>query len=230
MAISDGGANATLLFGDGSPWQCTLQAVLQQFFSVAAILWSFMIALTMYAAVVLRAMRDSGGSSQVVAFTETPCLVHAFVWGFSLLCCLPPLLITNNSSESKDGGGGGGGDDDGDDGNRGFRYYGPSDHWCWIELDNADDAARFGVGDWLRFATFYGVVWLAFFTSTFCYCSVYLSLRGVVRRNAGSKDAQTEVLLRLMRTLKYYPLIFLASWLPNSTFRVMQSSSGGRRG
>lgn len=82
LALSDLGANASVLVFHRNygwlPHRCEAQAALQQFFSMASVFWSAVLACTLYAAVVLR---DARGNSKLVAFVDAPVLVHAAVWG-----------------------------------------------------------------------------------------------------------------------------------------------------
>jgi hypothetical protein len=127
--------------------------------------------------------------------------------------------------------------------------------WCWISSDDAVSRA-------LRYACFYGLVWLAFAAATAAHVRVWLSLRRFVAmgrslqpdtkeasppprhsphsasaggRSAGSppEDAHLLVVRRLMASLKFYPVIFLAAWLPASAFRLAEDVgwlSGGDGG
>jgi Co/Zn/Cd efflux system component len=96
LSVADLGANLTVLLPfdpDHESSLCIPQAMSQQFFSTASVLWPLIIAFTMYSAVVLRGIKNSYGNC-IVLFTENHEAVHILVWGISFASCLPPL-ITN---------------------------------------------------------------------------------------------------------------------------------------
>mmetsp|Transcript_204 Transcript_204/g.254 ORF Transcript_204/g.254 Transcript_204/m.254 type:complete len:404 (-) Transcript_204:71-1282(-) len=95
--------------------------------------------------------------------------------------------------------------------------FGPAGDWCWIR-DNTRPTSSASIE---RFACFYIIVWIVFILSSICYCAVYRALGRFVDVNIASGQ-QLDIVLRLMRTLKYYPIIFLLSWLPSSLFRLIE--------
>jgi hypothetical protein len=146
--------------------------------------------------VVLRGIHTEDGDdvSYLVHFTESEVSVHSFVWFVSLACAVLPL--TTNS-------------------------YGQAGMWCWIK--DSDDIQN--VSTLWRFVTFYFVVWFGFIISSVVYYYVFKALRLVIRMSQSTIDGDfnVEVLLRLMRTLKFYPIIFLTSWVPLTTYRVVET-------
>lgn len=48
---------------------------------------------------------------------------------------------------------------------------------------------------------------------------------GGIEGGGGGGGGQLDIVLRLMNTLKFYPLIFLLSWLPSSIFRLLEDSN-----
>ena len=60
---------------------------MQQFCTISAVLWSVVLALTMYAAVVLH-----GRSSSLASFLDNTVAVHAVVWGLAAMTTIVPLF------------------------------------------------------------------------------------------------------------------------------------------
>ena len=73
--------------------------------------------------------------------------------------------------------------------------------------------------------TFYLLLWCTFILNSFCYWSVYrLIARTTMLMNITCDGPTTEfeTLLRLMRTLRWYPLFCVLSWGPSSVYRVSE--------
>lgn len=174
---------------------CTTQAFFKQFFATAAVIWPVMIALTMYSAVMLRGIQGNQDSSHYLAvFLESDLKSHTFVWGISALAAILPLATDS---------------------------YGPAGGlFCWIE--DTDDLQNYPTL-W-RFTTLYALLWMGFVISCSCYYAVYQALRGIVLVDDAVELSQNhQTIIRVMRTLKFYPVVFCVSWLPSSIYRVIES-------
>jgi hypothetical protein len=91
IALSEFSSNVSLLVlhrdSDWLPNSCEIMGTMQQFFTLSAVLWSVVLALTLYAAVVLH-----GRSSSFASFLDNTMAVHAVTWGVAAVTTLVPLF------------------------------------------------------------------------------------------------------------------------------------------
>lgn len=170
----------------GNPaWLCTLQGMSIQFFTVAAVSWSTLIAVTLDRFVVQKR----------TGFSIWKC--HSIIWPLCAASAVLPLFPKNTYGEKQNGA------------------------WCWIrtrERGVSQTALVYG------FVCFYVPCGLAMLISIVSYARVYHTVQLYLALGGNAR------LLRLIRALKYFPFIFVVSWIPQSIVFLWETVTDGGNG
>ena len=91
--------------------------------------------------------------------------------------------------------------------------YGEADGFCWVMSDDAKDMI-------IGILQFYVPLWIAFGFNTYCYFRVYRVINVLLQNLEGRKDDDRYRKLKLIKRLRFYPIILVFCWTAGTIHRL----------
>jgi hypothetical protein len=207
LTVCDAAANLSYIAfppPDTGSAACYAQAILVSFFVAASVLWSMTISLTIYATVLGALGRPP---RKLRACLDRPLMVHAGVWGTSLVLSLLPLSTHSTGHNA-----------------------GPL---CWVAV--LTSWGQFWVF-FTAYGPIWATIGITVFISCrirfeiLSVVSLMAELEFNNRSTSTASPAATEAhggysrLLMFYNSLKWYPVILIVAWTPSTAVRISQTA------